>query len=88
MAMIKQGKSQNAHEIHDVSCVVRRGTSADRQVWAADLESEFALLRTVIEDYPYISMVSLDSEKHADQASTSISSRLVLIVRTPSFQVS
>jgi len=84
MAMIKQGKSQNAHEIHDVSCVVRRGTSADRQVWAADLESEFALLRTVIEDYPYISMVSLDP----DDASTCASSKLVLIIRTPNSQVS
>jgi hypothetical protein len=59
MAMIKKGNAESAHDIHEVSyrCQVSRSV-ADKKVWANDLESEFALLRTAIEQYPYVSMVS------------------------------
>jgi len=58
MAMIKKGNAQSAHEIHEVSwSLPEQGCLADKKVWANDLESEFALLRTVIEQYPYVSMV-------------------------------
>jgi hypothetical protein len=58
MAMIKKGNAESAHDIHEVSYLIQLSRSvADKKVWANDLESEFALLRTAIEQYPYVSMV-------------------------------
>jgi hypothetical protein len=58
MAMIKKGNAESAHDIHEVSYRIQVSRSiADKKVWANDLESEFALLRTAIEQYPYVSMV-------------------------------
>ena len=58
MAMIKKGNAESAHDIHEViSHFSEKLDPADKEVWANDLESEFALLRTAIEQYPYVSMV-------------------------------
>lgn len=47
--------------IHEVSCsilCIALAVKLTVQVWADNLETEFAALRLAIEQYPYVSMVS------------------------------